>query len=89
MELLQVYKCCYLMGLISGLKPEEISGINNDFAEPGTLAPIGLFIGGTKYMLGVLPSRRPYKPWCLVSLKNQWLLDSAIWSWDYLIESGL
>ncbi|KAG2280460.1 hypothetical protein Bca52824_051680 [Brassica carinata] len=32
------------------LKPEEISGINNDFAEPGTLAPIGLFIGGTKYM---------------------------------------
>lgn len=33
------------------MKPEEITGINNDFAEPGTLAPTGLFIGGTKYMV--------------------------------------
>ncbi|CAF2330143.1 unnamed protein product, partial [Brassica rapa] len=33
------------------LKPEEISGINKDFNEPGTLAPTGLFIGGTKYMV--------------------------------------
>ncbi|KAJ0266950.1 Profilin-3 [Hirschfeldia incana] len=32
-------------------QPEEIKGINNDFAEPGTLAPTGLFIGGTKYMV--------------------------------------
>uniref|UniRef100_A0A2C9UAN5 Profilin n=1 Tax=Manihot esculenta TaxID=3983 RepID=A0A2C9UAN5_MANES len=31
--------------------PEEITGIMNDFAEPGTLAPTGLFLGGTKYMV--------------------------------------
>ncbi|KDO55854.1 hypothetical protein CISIN_1g032871mg [Citrus sinensis] len=33
------------------LKPEEITGIMNDFNEPGTLAPTGLYLGGTKYMV--------------------------------------
>ncbi|XP_052733709.1 profilin-1-like isoform X2 [Vigna angularis] len=33
------------------LKPEEVSGIMNDFNEPGTLAPTGLYLGGTKYMV--------------------------------------
>lgn len=33
------------------LKPEEASAIMNDFENPGTLAPTGLFIGGTKYMV--------------------------------------
>ncbi|MQL78743.1 hypothetical protein Taro_011177 [Colocasia esculenta] len=33
------------------LKPEEVSGIMSDFAEPGHLAPTGLFLGGTKYMV--------------------------------------
>lgn len=32
-------------------KPEEISGIMNDFNEPGFLAPTGLYLGGTKYMV--------------------------------------
>ncbi|PPR81537.1 hypothetical protein GOBAR_AA39181 [Gossypium barbadense] len=32
-------------------KPEEITGIMNDFAEPGSLAPTGLYLGGTKYMV--------------------------------------
>ncbi|KAI8531027.1 hypothetical protein RHMOL_Rhmol11G0105900 [Rhododendron molle] len=32
-------------------KPEEITGIMNDFAEPGTLAPTGLYLGSTKYMV--------------------------------------
>ncbi|XP_078176957.1 profilin-like [Carex rostrata] len=32
-------------------KPEEIVAIMNDFVEPGTLAPTGLFLGGTKYMV--------------------------------------
>ncbi|KAI4316076.1 hypothetical protein L6164_024093 [Bauhinia variegata] len=32
-------------------KPEEITAIMNDFAEPGTLAPTGLHLGGTKYMV--------------------------------------
>ncbi|XP_043708901.1 profilin-1 [Telopea speciosissima] len=32
-------------------KPEEITGIMNDFAEPGYLAPTGLFLAGTKYMV--------------------------------------
>ncbi|KAK6944895.1 Profilin [Dillenia turbinata] len=32
-------------------KQEEITGIMNDFAEPGKLAPTGLFLGGTKYMV--------------------------------------
>ncbi|XP_027072511.1 profilin-1-like [Coffea eugenioides] len=33
------------------LKAEEVSGIMNDFAEPGSLAPTGLFLAGTKYMV--------------------------------------
>ncbi|MFQ6642600.1 hypothetical protein Gotur_018231 [Gossypium turneri] len=32
-------------------KQEEINGIMNDFAEPGSLAPTGLYLGGTKYMV--------------------------------------
>lgn len=31
--------------------PEEINAIMNDFAEPGSLAPTGLFLGSTKYMV--------------------------------------
>lgn len=33
------------------MKPEEVTGIVNDFNEPGTLAPTGLYLGGTKYMV--------------------------------------
>ncbi|CAL5396928.1 unnamed protein product [Camellia sinensis] len=33
------------------LKPEEIAGMMKDFAEPGYLAPTGLYLGGTKYMV--------------------------------------
>ncbi|CAN6456808.1 unnamed protein product [Victoria cruziana] len=32
-------------------KPEEIVAIMNDFAEPGSLAPTGLYLGSTKYMV--------------------------------------
>ncbi|CAN6441327.1 unnamed protein product [Victoria cruziana] len=32
-------------------KPEEIAGIMNDFNEPGSLAPTGLYLGSTKYMV--------------------------------------
>ncbi|XP_062101459.1 profilin [Humulus lupulus] len=32
-------------------KPEEIVAIVKDFDEPGSLAPTGLFLGGTKYMV--------------------------------------
>lgn len=33
------------------IKPEEITGVINDFEEPGTLAPTGLYLGGEKYMV--------------------------------------
>ncbi|KAF7021390.1 hypothetical protein CFC21_034357 [Triticum aestivum] len=33
------------------VKPEEITAVLNDFDEPGSLAPTGLFLGGTKYMV--------------------------------------
>lgn len=33
------------------IKPEEVTAIVNDFADPGSLAPTGLYIGGTKYMV--------------------------------------
>ncbi|NBH76571.1 hypothetical protein D3Z29_12025, partial [Rodentibacter pneumotropicus] len=33
------------------VKPEEVTGIMNDFENPGSLAPTGLYIGGTKYMV--------------------------------------
>ncbi|XP_074591874.1 profilin-like [Curcuma longa] len=32
-------------------KPEEIAAIMADFNEPGTLAPTGLYLGGSKYMV--------------------------------------
>ncbi|CAI0628552.1 unnamed protein product [Linum tenue] len=32
-------------------KPEEITGIMKDFDEPGFLAPTGLYLGGSKYMV--------------------------------------
>ena len=32
-------------------KPEEITAIINDFDQPGSLAPTGLYLGGTKYMV--------------------------------------
>lgn len=32
-------------------KAEEIAAIMADFEEPGSLAPTGLFLGGTKYMV--------------------------------------
>ncbi|KAJ6963628.1 profilin-3 [Populus alba x Populus x berolinensis] len=32
-------------------KPEEISAMMKDFDEPGSLAPTGLHLGGTKYMV--------------------------------------
>ncbi|CAL9749651.1 unnamed protein product [Musa acuminata subsp. burmannicoides] len=32
-------------------KPEEIAAIMKDFDEPGSLAPTGLFLSGTKYMV--------------------------------------
>lgn len=37
--------------LVVQFKHEEITAIMNDFSEPGTLAPTGLFLGGTKYMV--------------------------------------
>ncbi|KAD2393828.1 hypothetical protein E3N88_40805 [Mikania micrantha] len=33
------------------VKPEEITAIMNDFNEPGSLAPTGLYLGGIKYMV--------------------------------------
>ncbi|KAI3782831.1 hypothetical protein L2E82_12888 [Cichorium intybus] len=33
------------------VKPEEVTAILNDFNEPGSLAPTGLYLGGTKYMV--------------------------------------
>lgn len=32
-------------------KPEEMTGIMNDFNEPGSLAPTGLFLASAKYMV--------------------------------------
>ncbi|KAB5563916.1 hypothetical protein DKX38_003970 [Salix brachista] len=37
--------------LLDMFKPEEISSIMKDFDEPGSLAPTGLYLGGTKYMV--------------------------------------
>jgi len=33
------------------LKQNEVQAIMNDFNEPGSLAPTGLFLGGEKYMV--------------------------------------
>lgn len=41
----------YLISLLLQFKIEEINAIMKDFEEPGSLAPTGLFLGGTKYMV--------------------------------------
>ncbi|CAL5334191.1 unnamed protein product [Camellia sinensis] len=40
-----------ILGHDGSFKPEEITGIMKDLDEPGFLAPIGLYLGGTKYMV--------------------------------------
>jgi len=37
--------------VILQFKPEEMTNIMKDFDEPGFLAPTGLFLGPTKYMV--------------------------------------
>ncbi|KAH0466642.1 hypothetical protein IEQ34_003880 [Dendrobium chrysotoxum] len=37
--------------LLLTFKPQEITAIMNDFNEPGSLAPTGLFLGPNKYMV--------------------------------------
>ncbi|KAK1434681.1 hypothetical protein QVD17_00430 [Tagetes erecta] len=51
-----ISRCCLspsspIITVQSQVKPEEITAIMNDFNEPGTLAPTGLYLGGTKYMV--------------------------------------
>ncbi|KAI7731759.1 hypothetical protein M8C21_025842, partial [Ambrosia artemisiifolia] len=46
-----IRRISHISWLILQVKPEEITGIMNDFNEPGSLAPTGLYLGGTKYMV--------------------------------------
>ena len=43
--------CIFVFSWVFQFKPEEIAAILKDFEEPGSLAPTGLFLGGTKYMV--------------------------------------
>ncbi|KQK03115.1 hypothetical protein BRADI_2g05690v3 [Brachypodium distachyon] len=36
---------------LANVKPEEVTAVMNDFNEPGSLAPTGLYLAGTKYMV--------------------------------------
>ncbi|MFQ6627683.1 hypothetical protein Gotur_006290 [Gossypium turneri] len=62
-------------------KPEEINAIMNDFNEPGSLAPTGLHLGGTKYMViqgepgAVIRGKKPLKIRCTSDV-----LSVPIWS---------
>ena len=67
-------------------KPEEITAVMNDFSEPGTLAPTGLYLGGTKYMViqgepgAVIRGKKVMAAADLISLsfkKNR--VDSVFW----------
>lgn len=40
-----------LFYMVLQFKPQEITAIMNDFTDPGSLAPTGLYLGGTKYMV--------------------------------------
>ncbi|CAL5388864.1 unnamed protein product [Camellia sinensis] len=40
-----------ILGHDGSFKPDEITGIMKDLDEPGFLAPIGLYLGDTKYMV--------------------------------------
>lgn len=50
-QLHEILNACSCFFGYMQLKPEEVAGIVGDFADPGTLAPTGLYIGGTKYMV--------------------------------------
>lgn len=41
----------YVLVFYFQFKPQEITDILKDFEEPGHLAPTGLHLGGTKYMV--------------------------------------
>ena len=48
---LSISAYCFSVLCLFQFKQEEINAIVNDFAEPGSLAPTGLYLGGTKYMV--------------------------------------
>lgn len=52
---LDLFNCKRLMNILDlhlQVKPEEITTVMNGFNEPGSLAPTGLYLGGSKYMHG-------------------------------------
>ncbi|MBA0626118.1 hypothetical protein Godav_003840 [Gossypium davidsonii] len=65
-------------------KQEEINGIMNDFAEPGSLAPTGLYLGGTKYMViqgepgAVIRGKKVTCRCCLEYLIVSWLYSEHL-----------
>lgn len=66
-------------------KPEEIDAIKKDFDEPGSLAPTGLHLGGTKYMViqgeaGAVI--RGKKVW-FISISPVWCLQLVSVTLDY------
>lgn len=48
---LKDYLNILLLFWCSQFKPDEMAGIMKDFDQPGHLAPTGLLLGGTKYMV--------------------------------------
>lgn len=69
-------------------KPEEIAAIMKDFDEPGSLAPTGLYLGGTKYMViqgepgAVIRGKKVSLPLSLSkhTLRHICTLTHAFWS---------
>ena len=51
LDIVQVDVLMHSLSILHQFKPEEITAIMNDFTEPGSLAPTGLYLGGTKYMV--------------------------------------
>lgn len=48
---LEGHLICFILFLYLQFKPQEITDIMKDFEEPGHLAPTGLHLGGTKYLV--------------------------------------
>ena len=78
-------------------KAEEMAAIMKDFDEPGHLAPTGLILGGTKYMViqgepgavirgkKVVTARQPSSPWLLRPLRPVPVLTTVVFCLSVLV----
>lgn len=100
-----LYKKLFVVGysddvsftIVMQFKPEEIDAIKKDFDEPGSLAPTGLHLGGTKYMViqGEPGAVIRGKKVCVISISPCWcfilshLIISTLSHFSFFLKTDL